>query len=287
MTRKNDVGLGDTYELEHPFYAHVVSPYSNLTRLNVRNDLQSKERLFVVGDVHGCVNELSELLTKLNYQPEKDQVILAGDLTAKGPDSRGVIRLAQEMGLLCVRGNHDDQVIRFKTYENVHGVQGAKTGEVVNEGNVMDPIKFGDEHDTIARNMTQEEYDFLVGCPLIMELPFMNARVVHAGLDPNISDLPKNDPWTVLNIRNVRKGVPIAANHQGTHWTEFWTEAQNKTSPLIIYYGHDAARGLDLETDTFGLDSRCVYGGELSALELHTHQLTQIKCKAYTKTPFR
>ncbi|KAF7729755.1 hypothetical protein EC973_003833 [Apophysomyces ossiformis] len=283
INRQQANGQTETNETERPFYAHTVSPYANLTRLTLRNDLQSKERLFVIGDVHGCVDELVQLLNTLNYQSDKDQAILAGDLTAKGPDSLGVIRYAREQGLLCVRGNHDDKVVRFKTFQNFHGVWTNDSDEVLPEGNVKDPLHFGNEHDLIARNMTKDEYDYLASCPLIMELPFLNARVVHGGLDPTITVLEDNDPWTVLNVRNVLKGVPTRDNDHGTHWTQFWKDAQNQSTPVKVYYGHDASRGLDLEADTFGLDSGCVYGRKLSALELRTDQLTQVKCKKYSK----
>lgn len=149
--QKNNSGPGNLGDTNPPFYAHAISPYANLTRLKVRNDLESKERIFVIGDVHGCSKELQTMLDTLGYRPGPDQIILAGDLTATGPDSQGVLNLVREQGILCVRGNHDDKVIRFKTYENMYGVQPMDTNTPLNEGDVMDPLEFGNEHDHIAR----------------------------------------------------------------------------------------------------------------------------------------
>lgn len=136
---------------EGAFYAQDESQYSNLTRMVSLDHLDSKQRIFVVGDVHGCANELSALVTKLQYNQTTDAMILAGDLVSKGYDNPGVLRLAKAHGMYCVRGNHDDYVIRFKTFENIHGVQRmAPPKAYLPEGNVADPMKFKDEHAAIA-----------------------------------------------------------------------------------------------------------------------------------------
>lgn len=127
--------------------------------------------------------------------------------------------------------------------------------------------------------MTQEDYDYLVSCPLILDLPSMNnSVVVHGGLDGTIENPVDNDPLSILTMRDIHKGVPTADNKDGSHWTKDWTP--NRPN-MNVYYGHDASRGLDLETNTFGTDSGCVYGKELTALEMRTHQLTQVSCPKY------
>lgn len=69
----------------------------------------SKERLplFIVGDVHGCAKELSELIKKAKERTAQFQVVLVGDLFTKGPDPVGVFELIQEHKALCIKGNHD------------------------------------------------------------------------------------------------------------------------------------------------------------------------------------
>jgi hypothetical protein len=131
----------------------VISPYANMQIIVTNNDtsLQQKERIFVIGDVHGCLQEFNDIITKLNFDATKDQIILAGDLTSKGPDSIGVIRRAQELGALCVRGNHDDKVVRLKTFEIQKGRNAMyPLDATMPEGAVPDPVKFKNYHSVIS-----------------------------------------------------------------------------------------------------------------------------------------
>jgi predicted MPP superfamily phosphohydrolase len=135
-----------------PPYAKAESKYSNLTRVQNLDHLSNKERIFVVGDVHGCANELAQIVDKVQYNQDTDAMILAGDLISKGYDNPGVLRLAKAQGMYCVRGNHDDYVIRFKTFENEYGASRmAPDKAYLPEGDVVDPMKFKDEHADIAK----------------------------------------------------------------------------------------------------------------------------------------
>jgi bis(5'-nucleosyl)-tetraphosphatase (symmetrical) len=62
--------------------------------------------VLVIGDVHGCLDELRALLAKANYSREKDSVVLVGDLVNKGPKSAETVRFAREQGFFSVRGTY-------------------------------------------------------------------------------------------------------------------------------------------------------------------------------------
>ena len=53
-------------------------------------DKQVKGRTVIVGDVHGCYDELQELLKACRFQAEKDNLVLVGDIVNKGPHSAKV-----------------------------------------------------------------------------------------------------------------------------------------------------------------------------------------------------
>ncbi|KAL7321797.1 hypothetical protein PS15m_001527 [Mucor circinelloides] len=268
---------------------YPISPYAHMTTIVTNNDesLQQKENIYVVGDVHGCVSELDKLVTKLNFNQATDQLILAGDLTAKGPDSVGVIRRAKELGAFCVRGNHDDKVIRLKTYELEKGENAMyPLSATMPEGNVPDPLKFKNYHVAIAKNLTQDDYDYLASCPVMLHMPFLNnAVVVHGGLDPNINSLQDQIPYLVMNMRDIDNNGPSPENNVGTQWGTVWNEKQQNLTMdnTEIFYGHDASRGLNLKNFTYGLDTGCVYGKQLTAMNVRTKVMTQIECPLYVK----
>jgi Calcineurin-like phosphoesterase len=66
------------------------------------SSLQSK--LLIIGDIHGCLEELKLLLTKANYHPSSMTVVLVGDLVNKGPYSAEVIKYVKDSNFYCVLG---------------------------------------------------------------------------------------------------------------------------------------------------------------------------------------
>lgn len=134
-------------------YGHAVSPYANLIRIKSYIPADNNNRIFVMGDVHGCLTEMDRLLEKIHFQSSIDTLIMAGDLVYRGNDSVGVLQRAKDLNALCVRGNHDDKVIRFKSFEQQHGTEAMMEDleAIMPEGQVGDPLKFKSKHATLAR----------------------------------------------------------------------------------------------------------------------------------------
>jgi len=102
-----------------------------------------------------------------------------------------------------------------------------------------------------------------------------------------LNDVPQNNmPWVVLNMRSILKDKTITRSNRGTPWSKGYNEAMDRCAgyradldadatakglpcmPTSVIYGHAAARGLDINRWTFGLDTGCVYGRKLTALVL-------------------
>src|SRR5438046_6925043 len=107
----------------------------------------SQRRPLVIGDVHGCLDELRALVLKAGVTDD-DDVVFVGDLVAKGPDSVGVIAWARERGAAAVLGNHDDHVLQARA------------------GNV----NAKEHHQKVAAALSAADADWLAARPLWVRL---------------------------------------------------------------------------------------------------------------------
>lgn len=213
-------------------------------------------RTVFVGDVHGCLDELSALLRLAEAERLGAQVILVGDLTAKGPDSQGVLAMVRERGYRAVLGNHDAKVLSLRRPE---------------KGAARDP-DLG-EHARVAGTLTDADWALLEGLPLFLPVPEARAIAVHGGLVPGVP-LDEQPRKFLLNLRSITpEGEPSKRVDGGVPWASRWT------GPEHVVFGHDAVRGLQRHPFATGLDTGCVYGGALSALILPANQILSVPAR--------
>lgn len=223
--------------------------------------LSRYDEVVVIGDVHGCYDELKELINKIHSgsstkQSSKCLKILVGDLVNKGPKNEKVLELCRDVypeSILAVRGNHDQIVLnQRKQYEETH-------------------------HDLEPKNkwiqsLKNRYVNYLSLLPYSIRIPSLKAIVVHAGLDPKLENpavtTPKDLMMTMRNII-VHKDLNseevkyecTKSDKKGAAWANFWP------GPDHVYFGHDAKRRLQNDHEfATGLDTGCVYGGSLSCL---------------------
>lgn len=209
----------------------------------------------VIGDVHGCAHEFADLLDACAYAAG-DAVVLVGDLVAKGPDSRGVLQLVRTLQARAVRGNHDSAVLRW------HQALAAGTAP-----------EHGPLHLRVARELSDEDWALLLGLPLFLRLPEHKAFVVHAGVVPGIT-LEAQAPDLLMNMRTLRPdGTGSRRAEDGVLWGSRWP------GPELALFGHHATAGLQRHTHAIGLDTGCVYGGQLSAYLLPQARVVSVPAR--------
>lgn len=201
-------------------------------------------RTIWIGDVHGCAGELRDLLEIIGPSSD-DRVVFVGDLVARGPDTKGVLRLARELGAVCVRGNHEHRLIVAR--------QAKLRGQKV--------PRLGPSHKELLDTLDEQEWEQLEALPLSLDFPEHDVRVVHAGLAPGIA-LPLQQAWTLMHIRSLTKWGSPSDRYSSESWA-----AAYKEHPHVVF-GHNAQAGLQLHECATGLDTACVYGGRLTALVL-------------------
>lgn len=215
----------------------------------------SKKRTLIVGDVHGCFDELMELLEKVTYNKSNDRLIFVGDLINKGPSSLKVLEWVKEDGCEVLMGNHELGFVHYVENPNPDFTAFVKLEEQMGESF----NKWG---------------EWMKELPLYIDEDFI---VVHGGVVPGFS-LDNTPAHLITRIRTWDGCGENMNNKENPAWYDLYSE--NK----LVVYGHWAAQGLRVEENTIGLDSGCCWGGKLSLLHLETREVFQVDAKkAYTE----
>lgn len=137
--------------------------------------------VYAIGDLQGCFSELEQLLEKISFDPNQDQLWLAGDLVNRGPQSLEVLRFASAMGdsVKAVLGNHD-----------LHLLAVAFGGGRVKRKDTLDEILSAPDRDELL--------DWLRHQPLCHFDPSLGYVMTHAGIPP---------AWSVNDTLNYASEV--------------------------------------------------------------------------------
>ncbi|XP_060072741.1 bis(5'-nucleosyl)-tetraphosphatase PrpE [asymmetrical]-like [Ylistrum balloti] len=235
---KSSTKRSSKHNLPLPVNCHIV----------LDDDVIGDKSIFIIGDVHGCYDELLDLLS-LAQSVELDRSILpvfVGDLINKGPKSVEVLHKIKNMDGYAVRGNHDEAVLR----------------QLLNRRNDPDyvyPPKYN-----WCKGLTDSDVDFLTELPYTIAIPACNALLVHAGLVPGIP-VEKQNLTDMIVMRNVERNEDGSfraseSRFVGKQWASQWS------GPEHVYFGHDAVRGFQDFPFATGLDTGCLYGKELTGV---------------------
>ncbi|KAG7361013.1 calcineurin-like phosphoesterase [Nitzschia inconspicua] len=259
-------GMGDGVIWNYAAKNEPNSPYQGRLGLRlvdavVEKAKQRHPRVIAIGDVHGCIDELQDLLRECDYRPG-DLVVFLGDLVSKGPDSVAVVQMAREIGAIGVRGNHDFETVRWH--------QAIKAG--------VDPPIAVSEHFHIANSLTNADMKWMYSLPWYISSPDLGALFVHAGFVSGIR-LAKQNPRLMMNMRSILPdGTVTSKFFNNWPWARLWD------GPQTVLFGHDADRGLQQYEHAIGLDTGCVYGGRLTACILPEKRLVSVSArKSYFK----
>mmetsp|Transcript_75479 Transcript_75479/g.151731 ORF Transcript_75479/g.151731 Transcript_75479/m.151731 type:complete len:345 (+) Transcript_75479:75-1109(+) len=283
-------------------------------------DMENGGRIILVGDVHGCADELSLLLDKIGFRSGGgDLVILLGDIVNKGPKSVEAVRVARNAKALALRGNHDDAAISANYFRRKKG--GALLASTPTPPPHLSELGASVSDDYLARwgwvdNLTPDEVAWLASLPYSITLPFAVGKkhpggvlLVHAGVVPGkaIEQQSLRDLTHMRNLATMREECAQATPSSTTPakatlgdaressflalekdlpgsvaWASVWR------GPRHIYFGHDAKRQLQQEAFATGLDTGCLYGRELTAAVLPAGDIVSVPALAtYVEPPER
>ncbi|GAB3789788.1 bis(5'-nucleosyl)-tetraphosphatase PrpE [Virgibacillus kimchii] len=242
-------------------------------------------KIDIIGDVHGCLEELHDLFHKLNYRrtssgyehEEERMPVFLGDITDRGPASIEVIRLVYEMVTIhknayYVPGNHCDKLYRFFKGNPVKLNNGLETTAAEYEALNTD------EKNTLRNHFIQLYEE----APLYLEIPEAGAIIAHAGIKESLIGRTDKKVKTFVLYGDITgekhpDGRPVRRD-----WAQYYKGNQ------WIVYGHTPVKNPRVVNKTINIDTGCVFGNALTAFRLPEEETVSVPSKQpFTEEKFR
>ncbi|WP_163099493.1 metallophosphoesterase family protein [Peribacillus alkalitolerans] len=232
-------------------------------------------RTLVISDIHGELDKFEQLLEKVIYNPEQDQLILLGDYIDRGPDSKGVIEKVislKEAGARVLKGNHEDMMIKALTTDE----ERVWNRWVKLNGGNQTLCSYGYSENDFSTNEEAFQKPLLHSETLERHLEFIQGLehfietddyiLVHGGVDPTIP-VAETEPHTLMWIRGEFHNGYTGEKTVIFGHTETNTLHEDNTN-CGVYFGNNRI---------IGIDGGAVYGGQLNCLELPSHKVFSVK----------
>ncbi len=250
---------------------------ATITRQPLWNNRRGDHGPFdLIGDMHGCFDELRELLVKLGYlpgeggafvPPDGRKAVFVGDLVDRGPKIPETMRLVMDMAAaghaLCVPGNHDIKFMR--------AVFGKKVQ--VNHGlaDSLEQFAAYDKHDGEFSRAAAEWIDKLVSHYVLDDGKLV---VAHAGMKESMQGrgsgaVREFAMYGETTGETDEFGLPVRYN---------W--AAEYRGRATVVYGHTPIPQPEWLNRTINLDTGCVFGGALTALRYPEMELVSVPARA-------
>ena len=249
-----------------------------------------------IGDIQGCCDELRALLTRLRFSADRDRLWFVGDLVNRGPRSLEVLRYVRALGdnAIVVLGNHDLHLLAIafgcrpaRRSDTLEEILRASDREVLLEWLATRPLAHFEAGDLLVHAGIVPQWTVEMTLGLAREVGEALRNDPRNLFDHMYGDEP--DQWrddltgtdrlrfaiNVLTrirvctsegrINLALKGKPPAA---GSPWRPWFDIESRRSRDARIVFGHWSALGLILRKQVIGLDSGCVWGGALTAIDL-------------------
>jgi bis(5'-nucleosyl)-tetraphosphatase (symmetrical) len=265
---------------------------------------------YAIGDVQGCDRELRELLKSIGFAADRDRLWFVGDLVNRGPGSLEVLRLVRALGdnAVVVLGNHDLHLLavahgaqRRRRSDTLDALLAASDRDALLEWLLARPLAHAEGADLMVHAGVVPQWDVATTLALAAEVSGALTRDARGLFDAMYGNEP--DRWrdslagserlrfTINVLTRLRvcaadgridltvKGPPPPASSGLRPWFE---HPKRRTRDARVIFGHWSALGFVRRPNVVGVDTGCVWGGELTALDLdHERAPSAVRCAAY------
>jgi bis(5'-nucleosyl)-tetraphosphatase (symmetrical) len=267
---------------------------------------------YAIGDVQGCDEELRALLKKIGFCADRDQLWLVGDLVNRGPGSLATLRLVRALGdnAAVVLGNHDLHLLavahgvqRRRRSDTLDEVLAAPDREALLEWLLTRPLAHAAGADLMVHAGLVPQWSVPLTLRLAGEVSRALQRDPRALFEHMYGDEP--DSWeetlsgyerlrftinvlTRLRVCTAEGRIDLASKGEPppppSPWRPWFEHPQRRSSNARVIFGHWSALGLVQRPQVVGLDTGCVWGGALTALDLDREcEPVAVGCAAYQR----
>lgn len=209
--------------------------------------IEKLKKTYVIGDVHGCYYTLKELLHKL---PHNSRIIFVGDVCDRGSYTKRVIDLIIENEYECVLGNHERYMLEY-AYEIINGGTNRWLKDSMGGKQTLKSYK---NH----KRKLFEHIEYIKTLPTYILVD--NYFITHGFALPYFARRNK-----IQSLNGLTKNRISDQKEWGHDW-----EKGYENYDIINVFGHTPYKEVKKGSNFFGIDTGCVYGGKLSAIELNT-----------------
>jgi serine/threonine protein phosphatase 1 len=213
-------------------------------------------KIFAIGDIHGCISKLNNLMKKLNIKAKEDTLVFIGDYIDRGPDSKEVINSILEIRqvidhVICLKGNHEQMFLNYHRERLDEEL-------FMQNGGMSTLISYGFMRAGREENINVPENHIKFFSTLLPYYETDHYIFVHGGLRPGIP-LKQQHMDDLLWIRNEF----INSSYNFGKTVVFGHTSLSLTKPLI-------------DKNKIGIDTGAVYGGKLTCVELPELKIHQV-----------
>jgi bis(5'-nucleosyl)-tetraphosphatase (symmetrical) len=265
---------------------------------------------YAVGDIQGCDEELQALLERLRFSADRDQLWFVGDLVNRGPDSLAALRRVRSLGdnAVVVLGNHDLHLLavahgarRPRRVDTLDEVLGAPDREALLEWLITRPLAHAEGADLMVHAGVVPQWTVALTLTLAREVGEALRRDPRALFEHMYGNEPDRWHERLSGMARLRfainvltrlrvcttdgrvdltiKGEPPPPSSPLRPW---FAHAERASREARVIFGHWSALGLVREHGVIGLDTGCVWGGALSAVDLDCERaVVSVPCTGY------
>ena len=241
-------------------------------------------RLIFIGDVHGCIRELDQLIEKLSLK-QTDTLVFIGDLIDKGPDSPAVVKRFCELRAVCnvklVLGNHEEKFLRYlKHIESGSGREKEMKGTA--------------EFPNLSSKLVPDEIAAIKDAYFSLHFPECAITGIHGGISNYLSykfpfdyQYSKHNPKLFRGIELINKTRFLSPEGKFVGLGEeqeadkFWAETYDGRYGKMVF-GHQpfVQENPMIFPHAYGIDTGCVFGGWLTAMIIENSAISFVNVKA-------